>query len=520
MTKKLSYVLIGDPMAVAGTMTKKEPMLSGLWLWSVAFDRYGKRGDVRLIRSKEELEEYDIVHINLTAGDLALPLMIRDELGSSSSTKLVVNMDFDPMLWGQVWDYPKFVEKALQAADMVFQVDSIGAGYIERMINRKVYCLPHPVDVDGLDKYKKIDREPTIVTMWNRYIPDCTTAYYAQRDVPAFKILLGYRGKIHNIGMFDKVFGYIPFLNAIEIMSRAKFGYDMYMGYSYGRTVVEFAALAVPCICSNTIEAARKLFPSTSVHPLDIKKQHELFWKLIKDDEEYIRVFKFAYDAAKEYKLKNSYEKMVSAIEEVEEQQSQNGDVHFSDEWKVIQERYERRTNEPKPENYLQFARDLARQFKEWVGVQGLVLDIGCGNGKYAGGTYESMGHEYLSRENQIIGLDPLKSYETRFPVVRAFGEYIPFQDEIFDAVTIVSTLDHIEDPMPVLKEAKRVLKKGGRIFIQNSIRERGINPWHLHTWTKEELTELVDEVFTVIDRKVIENPKMGDNIFIKGTKK
>jgi len=63
-------------------------------------------------------------------------------------------------------------------------------------------------------------------------------------------------------------------------------------------------------------------------------------------------------------------------------------------------------------------------------------------------------------------------------------------------------------------------LKKNGRIFIQNSIREKGINPWHLHTWTKDELIELVDEVFTVVDTKVIENQKMGDNMFIKAIKK
>lgn len=519
--KKYSYCLLGDPRAVEGIKTKKEPVLSGLWLWSKAFNQYGAKGDVRIIRNKEDIEEYDICHINLTGGDMALPQMIRDELGNSSSTKLIINTDFDPMLWGQVWEYPKFFEKSLQEADMVFQVDSIGAKYLEHMLKRKVYCLPHPVDVDGLNNYKKINREPTIVTVWHRYIPDCTTAYYAQCDVPAYKILLGYTGKVHNIGMFDKVFGYIPFLEAIEVMSKAKFGYDMYIGYSYGRAVAEFAALAVPCICSNTIEACRKLFPKTCVHPLNIKRQQEIFMSLIEHDDEYIDTFKHAYNEVKEYKPKSSYEKMVKAIEEIEDEQKRKvgGGTDKEDLWQKVQDRYERRTKEPKGESYLRFARELANQFKEWVGVQGLVLDIGCGNGKYAGGTYESMEHEYIDNKNTIIGLDPLKSFETRFPVVRGFGEEIPFQDEVFDAVIIATTLDHIKEPLIVLKEVWRVMKRGGKIFIQNSILGEGKNPWHLYTWTRDELLELISSIFVLDTYRELKNKKMGDNIFIKAYK-
>lgn len=170
--------------------------------------------------------------------------------------------------------------------------------------------------------------------------------------------------------------------------------------------------------------------------------------------------------------------------------------------WALVQDRYEQRTHKKKgtPSEWKQFVREMAKEFKEFVGIPGNVLDIGCGNGKYAGSTYESMDMEYINCANTIIGLDPArKSYETRFPVVRAFGEDIPLQDNFFDGVVIATSLDHIKTPKKVLYEAKRVLKENGQIYIWNAIFEEGQNnPWHLHTWTEKGLTDLIAEVFVL----------------------
>jgi len=321
MTKKLSYVLIGDPMAVAGTKTKKEPLLSGLWQWHLAFHKYGKKGDVRLIRRREELEEYDCVHVNMTGGNFALLHQIRDELGTSSDTKLITNIDFDVGAWGRNWPYPTLLEKALQCADLVFHVESRGASVLEYVLKRKVYCLPHPVDVHGLDAYKKINRDPYVLNIYHRYYPDITTGYWCIRDLPLYSVLLGYaESHVPALPMYDRYFGHIPFLNAIEIMSRAKFGLDLFHGYNYGRVVVEFAALAVPCVCSETIDACHRLFPDLVVNPFDVKKANELFWKMIKDDDFYQDVFKRAYYAADYYSQKACYERMVQALEDVKDE--------------------------------------------------------------------------------------------------------------------------------------------------------------------------------------------------------
>ncbi|MBW2077893.1 MAG: methyltransferase domain-containing protein [Deltaproteobacteria bacterium] len=488
---KLSYCLIGDPQAIDGVKNHGGVVLSGLWQWGLAFDEHGNKGDVRLLRRKEDLEEYDIIHINMTAGNLALPSMVRDEIGNNSDTKLIVNVDFDVMQWGANWQYPTLLTQALNCADLVFHVESTGASVLEHVLERKVHTLPHPVDVDGIDMYKKTEREPTIATMWHRYIPDATLPYFAQKDIPLYRVLLGYTGKVPTLAMYDFVYKPRGFIDTIKTMASATFGCDLYPGRTYGRAVVEFAALAVPCVCSNTIDAARRCFPSLTVDPFDVAGAHKLFTDLIGDPDRIGEVYRYAYEAAGYYSQKNSYARMVEAIEEI----TDSGE----ERWQKIQTRYELRTNERKSERYVAFARELASQFKTFIDVHGLTLDIGCGNGKYAGGTYGSIGHEYIDERNTIIGIDPLMSSEDRFPVVAAYGENIPFQDNIFDAVVISSVLDHLVDPKTVLNEAMRVLKPDGRAFIWSSVQEPGYsNAYHMHTWTDESLLELVRSVFVI----------------------
>lgn len=319
MTKKWSYTLIGDPSAVEGAKTLKTTLLSGLWQWHLAFNKYGKKGDVRLIRRKEEFEEYDCVHVNMTGGNFALLNLIRDELGTSSSTKLITNIDFDVGSWGKNWSYPTLLEKELQCADLVFHVEPRGAALLEHALKRPVPVLPHPVDVNGLDALKKLDREPYVVNVYHRYYPDITTPYWAIKDLPLYFVLLGYaKGPVPSLSMYDDTQGHIPFLDGIDTMSKAKFGLDLFQGYNYGRVVAEFAALAVPCVCSNTIEACRRCFPELCINPFDAKRANELFRKMIKDDAFYEGIYRKAYFATGYYSQKECYGRMAKALEEIE----------------------------------------------------------------------------------------------------------------------------------------------------------------------------------------------------------
>ncbi len=91
------------------------------------------------------------------------------------------------------------------------------------------------------------------------------------------------------------------------------------------------------------------------------------------------------------------------------------------------------------------------------------VLEIGCG----AGGMLKP-----LSRYGRVTAMDyasdAMKYCRSRgFPrVVSGSGTALPFADGSFDVVALFDVIEHIEDDALVLREARRVLRPGGVVFI------------------------------------------------------
>ena len=91
-------------------------------------------------------------------------------------------------------------------------------------------------------------------------------------------------------------------------------------------------------------------------------------------------------------------------------------------------------------------------------------LDVGCGTGQSR--------QVYADRVGSYVGID--LSYEaltlarrkaSSVGWSRADAGRLPFGDGSFDAVAFSSVLHHIPDPADALREARRVLKPGGRAF-------------------------------------------------------
>ncbi len=86
-------------------------------------------------------------------------------------------------------------------------------------------------------------------------------------------------------------------------------------------------------------------------------------------------------------------------------------------------------------------------------------LEIGVGTGRFA------------LPFDIPVGIDPspemLTIAEKRgIKVILGRGESLPFESEEFDYALIVTTLCFVEDPKQVIKEAKRVIKRGGKLII------------------------------------------------------
>lgn len=109
-------------------------------------------------------------------------------------------------------------------------------------------------------------------------------------------------------------------------------------------------------------------------------------------------------------------------------------------------------------------------------GASDTVLDLGCGNGKFA---YWNRG-----RVRQILALDlaPWFADKARLelPLIRGDIRRLPFEDASFDKVYSIDVLEHLtaSDIGRVLDEAGRTLKSHGRLFIFSNTREPPTLAW------------------------------------------
>jgi SAM-dependent methyltransferase len=69
-----------------------------------------------------------------------------------------------------------------------------------------------------------------------------------------------------------------------------------------------------------------------------------------------------------------------------------------------------------------------------------------------------------------ICGVDVLLRDKAYIPVKEFDGKTLPYKDGEFDAVIFIDVLHHIDNPIDILCEAKRVSK--GRIIIKDHLRE------------------------------------------------
>ena len=99
----------------------------------------------------------------------------------------------------------------------------------------------------------------------------------------------------------------------------------------------------------------------------------------------------------------------------------------------------------------------------------GRYLDIGTGDLANAiafhqrAGSEDAVGIDLWS--GVWSGLDLARSQE--IALVRCDAGALPFRDRSFELVTMISFLEHVQDPLACLSEALRVVAKEGELFIQ-----------------------------------------------------
>jgi len=106
--------------------------------------------------------------------------------------------------------------------------------------------------------------------------------------------------------------------------------------------------------------------------------------------------------------------------------------------------------------------------WKNIIPGQAKILDIGCGKGFFLKRLQENFGEriDYFAGDLSEIVVNLAKGYYPEANYCVFNGEQLPFQDDSFDYIQIISTLQQVDDPTNIINEAYRTLKPNGHLYI------------------------------------------------------
>jgi ubiquinone/menaquinone biosynthesis C-methylase UbiE len=98
------------------------------------------------------------------------------------------------------------------------------------------------------------------------------------------------------------------------------------------------------------------------------------------------------------------------------------------------------------------------------------ILDVGCGTGVVTA-AYSRLGLTATGLDVVPEFVEAARAAHSNTEYVLAKAEALPFSDQSFDFVSLTSVLEHVEDWRLTLREAARVLKKNGVLYLSTTNR-------------------------------------------------
>ena len=100
--------------------------------------------------------------------------------------------------------------------------------------------------------------------------------------------------------------------------------------------------------------------------------------------------------------------------------------------------------------------------------------------------------------------------------------EPLPFDEESFDGVVLKDVLEHVENPVTLVREVRRVLRPGGRVFASSPDAQRWV--WddytHRRPFTRKSFRKLFEDQGLRVEQLGYESVMPGSGIVSGWTKR
>lgn len=141
---------------------------------------------------------------------------------------------------------------------------------------------------------------------------------------------------------------------------------------------------------------------------------------------------------------------------------------------------------------------DVLRRFLP-RGEGATVLELGCAPGRWLRWAETTLGIRPLGVDLDPEGVRLTHSLWPALDLVRADAVHLPFPDAAVDAVYALGVIEHLEDPGPLLAEARRVTKPGGiSVWSVPNLAPGSLCRWHWRTFHPESYA--AHRVFTLAE--------------------
>ena len=149
--------------------------------------------------------------------------------------------------------------------------------------------------------------------------------------------------------------------------------------------------------------------------------------------------------------------------------------------------------------------RDVTRHFPSGARL----LDVGCG-GAWLGDHFDN----YTGIDVSPEAVEAARSRGRQVLLVNG-DEPLPFDEGNFDGVVLKDVLEHVAEPVALVREVRRVLRPGGRVFASSPDAQRWV--WddytHRRPFTRKSFRKLFEDQGFHVDQLGYESVMPGTGI-------